>query len=74
MMRNVVTLTILTVSTPLYAHEGMVLEGAVHKFLHVIGNDTLVAVGAIVIAGVAAIVARRIIRGRRPSARSTTAR
>lgn len=74
MTRHLTTLTALSFSMPLCAHENMELNGPLHRFLHFVGSDTLLAVGGLLIAGVVAFVARRLLRDKGATTRANSAR
>jgi hypothetical protein len=64
MNRTLTSLFTLVLSSPLAAHEGLALDGAVHNFLHHVGTGNVIAVGGVVLFGVAAWLIRRRLRAR----------
>ncbi|MEQ8235035.1 MAG: hypothetical protein RLW61_21505 [Gammaproteobacteria bacterium] len=73
MSRSITRLAALLASValaaPVAAHEGMQLSGTLHRLLHFLGTDTVLALGGVAIALLAVAVLRRSARraaGRAP--------
>ena len=64
MNRTLTSLLTLALSAPLAAHEGMALDSVAHHFLHHVGTENVIAVGGVVLFGIAAWQIRRRAQAR----------
>ena len=62
-------LLLLAVTPPLAAHDGMALDGAVHRFLHEVGTANVIAAGGLAVFALAAWLLRRHLRRATPARR-----
>jgi hypothetical protein len=64
MHRLSIALVTSAFALPLYAHDGMSLHSPLHRALHTLGTDTVIALCGLPLAIVAAVVLRRLWRAR----------
>lgn len=60
--RATLFLTLVTTSAVAHAHQGLTLDGALHRALHAIGSDQLVVMGGTLLAVVVGLAVRRALR------------
>jgi hypothetical protein len=60
--RFMLFLTLAVSSALAHAHDGLTLDGALHRALHAIGSERLVVMGAVMLAIAVGLIVRRAMR------------